>query len=113
MRTIQPKGERHPKWRGGKTITKKGYVRLTAGPDRGKYEHRVIAEKLWLETYGTPLPKGFEVHHMDFVRSHNWHLNLLILGPGLHEKTHCDSWPRKENGKFCGNEPDWVTEEVA
>lgn len=92
--------EKHPRWKGGKTVTSKGYVRLTAGPNRFRYEHRVLAESLWRETHGTSLPEGFEVHHLDFCRSHNCPANLLILGPGLHEAAHVSGWRRDALGRY-------------
>lgn len=108
-------GDRHGKWTGGKTVTPNGYVRITAGPFRGQYEHRAIAKQLWLISYGTPLPDGKEVHHMDWDRGHNCPSNLLILDAVLHEKhNHCHR-VRSDDGRFvpASEMPDWVTEEVA
>lgn len=96
-------GEEHPRWRGGRYFPK-GYVRITAGPHRGKYEHRVIASQAWEETHGHPLPRSHEVHHLDFVRAHNCRQNLLILGPGLHRALHQDGWSRSERGTYCRRE---------
>ena len=70
-------GRLHPKWRGGKSRNVDGYVRLTAGENRGKYEHRVVMEK----SLGRSLSEfpGLEVHHLDFDRSHNCPGNLMLL----------------------------------
>lgn len=95
-------GEQHPRWKGGKHRSKHGYVRLTAGPNRGKYEHRVIASSAWERTHGKALPVGYQVHHMDFCRWHNCLENLLILGPGLHVAGHVDGWRRDKEGRFSG-----------
>ena len=81
-------GPDNPRWKGGKQITAKGYVRITAGEDRFKFEHRVISEKI----LGGPLPEGMEVHHMDGRKDHNcvgnWETghpgNLLLIDARLH-----------------------------
>jgi hypothetical protein len=80
---FQP-GENNPKWRGGRTVTKDGYVRYTAGDFRNRYEHRVIMEFV----IGCPIPRGFEVHHIDRDRSHNCPENLMLLAAPIHEALH-------------------------
>jgi len=42
-------GESHPRWKGGKSKTKKGYIQINAGPDRNKFEHRVVIRTLLRE----------------------------------------------------------------
>jgi len=95
-------GPLHPKWKGGAHRSKPGYVRVTAGPDRGKYLHRLVASKAWEQTHGVPLPDDYQVHHLDFCRWHNCLQNLLILGPGLHVASHVDGWRRNKGGRFAG-----------
>lgn len=81
-------GPEHPRWRGGRYVTEKGYVRITAEPNRHKYEHVAITEEL----LGGPIPVGFdgqvefrwEVHHMDGCRHHNCRSNLLLIDARLH-----------------------------
>ena len=83
-------GPDHPQWKGGKTVTADGYVRITAGLDRHKYEHRKISEGIW----GGELPSNVEVHHMDGRRGHNcvgdWKTghpgNLLLIEEALHQR---------------------------
>ncbi|SRR5712692_6152286 len=70
-----PSGPAHPRWKGGKYTRPDGYVEITAGPDRGKYEHRAVVEKL----LGGPLPEGYEVGHNDFRRGHNCPSNLILM----------------------------------
>lgn len=96
-------GPKHPRWKGGKRL-ENGYVRFTAGPLRGKFEHRVVAAAAWQETHGMGLPEGYEVHHLDFRRDHNCRSNLLILGPGLHRPAHQGGWRRDYRGRYAKDE---------
>jgi hypothetical protein len=61
----------------GTTVkTTKRYPRVTAGPLRNKYIHRIVAAAL----VGRELNRDEEVHHKDGDRRNfNWD-NLLILG---------------------------------
>src|SRR5437899_9695294 len=74
-----PSGAAHPRWKGGKYLVKDGYVKISAGPDRDKYEHRVVVERL----LGHPIPDGFEVGHNDFNRAHNCPSNLILMSAAL------------------------------
>jgi hypothetical protein len=56
--------------------TTKRYPRVTAGPLRNKYIHRVVAAAL----LGRELERSEEVHHKDEDRRNfNWD-NLMVLG---------------------------------
>lgn len=56
--------------------TTKGYPRVTAGPLRHKYIHRIVAAAL----VGRELKRDEEVHHKDGDRKNfNWN-NLMVLG---------------------------------
>ncbi len=60
--------------------TTKKYPRVTAGPLRHKYIHRIVAAAL----LGRELTKDEEVHHKDGdSRNFNWD-NLLVLGSKDH-----------------------------
>lgn len=84
----------NPRWKGGVRTNEDGYRRLSAGANRGKYEHRVKMEIV----LGKPIPPGFEVDHMDFNRQHNCvgvagsdgkplHFgNLLLIDGRLHSR---------------------------
>lgn len=73
MGKFQP-GSLNPRWKGGKTKTVDGYIRITAGIFRGKFEHRLI----WERAVG-PIPEGYDVHHKDEVRTHkNFELRQSI-----------------------------------
>jgi|SRR6185369_6439465 len=62
--------------RGVTLKTTKGYPRITAGPLRNQYLHRVVAEAM----LGRKLNKDEEVHHRDGDRLNFHHSNLMILG---------------------------------
>ncbi len=107
-------GPSHPNWRGGKTRGEKGHARLSAGPDRGQYEHRVIVRELLREwnCYGwKEIPPGFQVHHLDFKEAHNCTSNLLLLDHRIHQAFIKDYRYRLASGWFApqSEAPDWVT----
>jgi len=56
--------------------TTKRYPRVTAGPLRHKYIHRVVAAAM----VGRELTKDEEVNHKDQNRLNFWFSNLFILG---------------------------------
>lgn len=66
-----------PRLRNGHTLkTTKGYPRLTAGPLRGQYIHRVVAEAL----LGRKLKKDEQVHHRDGDKLNCQWSNIIIRG---------------------------------
>lgn len=102
----------------GKTyITSKGYRRFYSGPDRGKYEHRVMMRelcKVWCyypldERSG--LPVGLDIHHVDYDKLHNCSRNLILLDSRIH--VYLSGWwyRIRQDGRREENmrEPDWVT----
>lgn len=73
----------------GKTVTKKGYVRITSNPNRHQYEHRLVTRMLYdashpLTKSVLPPFKDLTVHHFDGKRDHNCIKNLTILDPAIH-----------------------------
>jgi HNH endonuclease len=60
--------------------TTKGYLRITAGPLRHQYVHRIVAAA-WL---GRELKRDEQVHHRNNNKLDPRHQNLLIVG----EKDH-------------------------
>ena len=78
----------------GTTITRKGYVRITAGPHRHMLEHRQVTAdsvavfcpaslKRILGADG--LPRGFHVHHADWKKRNNCPCNLQLLQREIHD----------------------------
>lgn len=61
----------------------KGYYRSST--DFKCYMHRYV----W-EYYNGPIPKGYEIHHIDFDRSNNDISNLQLLSRSEHRKIHAD-----------------------
>jgi len=86
-------GQRNPKWTGGRPLNTKGYVRLKTRENRYKYEHRVVMERLLQEPlcaeYVFPergkIPEKMTVEHLDHVRTHNCHQNLMLLEKCIHD----------------------------
>ena len=81
MINLPPKGKR----RGlGFTVTAKGYVRITKGPDRYQYAHRVKARKC-MEASGLKLTPDLEVDHLCGNPECDTDFHLLILPGPLHD----------------------------
>jgi hypothetical protein len=79
-------GPAHHRWKGGKRINQYGYVQFTAGEFRFKLEHRVVVETLSGPlALNRKLRDDEEVHHIDFRRSHNCPINLLLLDKVIHD----------------------------
>jgi len=75
-------GPRNPKWKGGTTTTKEGYVRVKTKKNRDKYEHRLIVE----QQQGRKLSRSTHVHHRNRVRDDNRLSNLQPLPASQHPK---------------------------
>src|ERR1700690_1969568 len=84
--------------RGAGTTTKttKGYPRMTAGPLRNQYIHRVVAAAL----LGRELTRDEEVHHKDGDRRNCWFTNLWVIGEVDHE------WVSAKQHLFMNNRDD-------
>jgi hypothetical protein len=86
------RGENHPSWKGGRTVDRKGYVRVLVPDDElhlvtrtmsGGYvlEHRLIMAR----ALGRPLTKTETVHHINGNHADN-RLENLQLRQGAHGK---------------------------
>lgn len=80
---MKPKRDRKTgRWKAtcGTTITAKGYIRITAGPQRGMYLHRLLAAfKL-----GRPLTKDEDAHHVNGKKLDFGFDNIKVLGHREH-----------------------------
>lgn len=78
-------GDKSAQWRGGRLVCR-GYVLLHKrdhpGADQKGYvrEHRLVAE----QSTGRALQPTEVVHHIDFDRSNNAPVNLVVMGRGEH-----------------------------
>lgn len=121
-----PKGGDNPRWKGGRYLNDKGYVRIGTRKHRGKYEHRYVMECMLRRPVGLvfpgdgKIPAGMHVHHNDHDRTHNCRSNLMLLQGCIHNAlsrsyrkyllNHWDEymeWIRREND----TPPAWVTED--
>lgn len=76
-------------------------MRLKTRANRGRYEHRVVIEKLLANPIALPyvfpergvIPAGMTVEHVDHQRAHNCHGNLMLLDKRIHDKI---SWWTKK-----------------
>ena len=65
-------------------LTKLGYVVITAGENRGRYQHIVVCE----ESLGRPLLPTERVHHADHNRQNNHPDNLYVCRVEDHDLIH-------------------------
>ena len=109
--------------------TKKGHLRISSGPDRGKYVHRKVIEELLVSHptsfWGSALPAHIDVHHIDGRKDHNCPCNLLLLDHAIHSVIERGKFLRHPyTGRFMTPHeyafefgprevapPDWVTTE--
>lgn len=59
--TSDTRGERHPRFNGGVYVNGNGYLRISAGPLRGKYVHVLVLEA----KLGRRLEPHEESHHIN------------------------------------------------
>jgi len=85
-------GPDNPRWRGGVTLTKEGYRRITSGILRGEYEHRAV----WMLHFGA-IPPDMDVHHKDENRTHNDIGNLELRESQEHRKEKLDEFNEKRS----------------
>lgn len=81
--------------------TTKGYPRVTAGPLRNQYVHRIVAAAL----LGRELTKDEQVHHKDGDRRNFWFTNLFVLGEMDH------GWVSSKQKWFMDNRDDRLLKE--
>lgn len=80
-------GRKHPYWKGGTSLNREkhspsSYLRITAGPQRGIYVHRLVA----VAKIGRELEENEEVHHIDGNSLNNHPDNLRVYMNTEHPK---------------------------
>lgn len=98
-------GETHPSWRGGRTITTKGYTKVKdidhpRADVRGYVpEHVLVVER----ALGKSLPFGIVVHHVNGAKNDNRPANLVVC----QDETYHRLLHRRQRAlRACGN-PSW------
>jgi hypothetical protein len=76
--------EKNPSWRGGIRKDDRGYVRISIGNRKYRYEHRLVMDK----ELGRRLEKEEIVHHNDGIKNNNNVNNLSIMSNKEHMKLH-------------------------
>jgi hypothetical protein len=76
------RGVQHYRFNGGTKVNDQGYLQITAGPLRGMYVHRLVAEAV----IGRPLHDNEVVHHLDGDRLNPHPDNLEVMLDTLHGK---------------------------
>jgi len=72
-RKRQQLGELNPRWKGGRSLTKDGYIEVRIN-GKQRREHRVV----WEKEHGS-IPKGWVIHHLNGIRSDNRIENLCAM----------------------------------
>lgn len=76
-------------------INNKGYYQITSGKEgnHGKLLHRLV----WEDFYGRPVPKGYNIHHIDGNPLNNEIWNLQCCERGKHMSFHTKGRKGKNN----------------
>lgn len=93
----QSKGEASPNWKGGKEVTKAGYVRLWISKDQRVLEHRLVME----QHLGRKLNRAEVVHHINGNNADNRLANLELTT--LSEDMRRHQLDRYKNSGKVGN----------
>lgn len=81
-----PKGEKHPRWKGGRILTRDGYVLINGVSHHRVRKHGYVLEHIlvWEQVHGKPLPEGWLIHHLNGIKSDNRPQNLVAMPKKKH-----------------------------
>ena len=78
-------GSKSKRWKGGRSISKKRYVRINLGKGIRMFEHRLVGEKM----LGRKLKSTEAIHHIDGDKLNNKESNLYICSSNAdHQRAH-------------------------
>lgn len=80
----QPRGQASPNWKGGRELTKAGYVRLWISKTQRVLEHRQVMEA----HLGRKLARSEAVHHINGNNADNRLANLQLIAFGEDIRRH-------------------------
>lgn len=121
-RTSFQRGSKHPRWKGGKTLTSDGYYKINTYKGRDMLEHRAVMLEMLEEPVSymlrpDMLGDGYTVHHNDHNKTHNCQGNLMLLQKCIHDAI-SNSYRSYILANYSAylqwlndrSAPDWVTE---
>ena len=77
------RGENHPSWKGGGTVSVTGYIVL------GSYGKRIPEQReVWERTHGMELPNGMIAHHLNGNIRDNRPTNIIAMTRSEHSRLH-------------------------
>ena len=82
------KGSLHGNWKGGRTISKRGYVLvLDRTHPRADSTTGYVSEHIlvWEQAHDKPLPEGWVIHHLNGIKSDNRSINLIAFPDRKHK----------------------------
>lgn len=77
-------GKNHSHWKHGRKLMPNGYVQINVAPNKRRYEHIVVVEKM----IGRPLRADECIDHINGIRDDNRPENLRVMKKSDHAKMH-------------------------
>lgn len=95
LKTEQLSGERSHRWKGGRRVTKYGYIHISKyGHPKCNSQGYVCEHILVMEEHiGRHIQKDEKVHHINFVKDDNRIENLWLCDSQSHNKSHPSLYP--------------------
>lgn len=71
---------------GNVKLNSEGYLHITSRKEGN--HHKKLHRLIWEKHYGTPVPEGYVIHHIDHDKLNNAINNLQCVKESLHNKYH-------------------------